>query len=274
MQCVRTITLVLTVGFAAQQFCALAKGQELASRPTVGRGIGRREAKQPVTTPEEFQKADGNSPEALTPAAPESGRVGGAGDPTIVRDRHPLYRLRSGDALDIHFTFSPDLDQSTSVGPDGYVSLKGTHGIHAQGRSVPELERDIAEAYSGILKDPQVTVTLRDFEKPYFLALGEFSRPGKYELRSDLTLSEAMAVAGGFTQNAKHSQVVLFRRVSEDLFESRVVNVKKLLSRRDLQEDVRLQPGDLVYIPQSFVSKIQRFMPATTMGMYLNALQF
>ncbi|MBA3913534.1 MAG: SLBB domain-containing protein [Acidobacteriales bacterium] len=99
-------------------------------------------------------------------------------------------------------------------------------------------------------------------------------RPGKYELRSDTTVSEALAVAGGFNDQAKSSQIVLFRHVSSDLLESKIVNVSKLMSSRNLSEDVRLQPGDLIFVPRSAFSRIRRFLPASNLSMYLNPLQF
>ena len=67
--------------------------------------------------------------------------------------------------------------------------------------------------YGAFLHDPEVSIILKDFEKPFFLAGGQVARPGKYELRSPTTVAEAVAIAGGFTEQAKHSQVVLFRKL-------------------------------------------------------------
>ena len=115
---------------------------------------------------------------------------------------------------------------------------------------------------------------LRDFDKPYFLASGEVARPGKYELRGDLTVNEAVAMAGGFTQQARHSQVVLFRRVSAYVAESHVIDLKKMLDSRDLREDLHLQPGDFIFVPQSRVSKIRKYVPTNSMSWYMNPMQF
>jgi protein involved in polysaccharide export with SLBB domain len=81
-------------------------------------------------------------------------------------------------------------------------------------------------------------------------------------------------MAGGFTQQSKHSQVVLFRRVSPDLVESHVIDVKQMLKRHNLDEDVYLQPGDYVFVPRSLVSNIMRFMPTTNLGMYSSPTRF
>ena len=167
------------------------------------------------------------------------------GDPAFGGERHPLYRLSKSDTVDVNFTFSPDFNQTLTVQPDGFVALKGAGTLLAEGLTIPQMQQAIAYAYRGFLHQPEVTVTLKDFDKPYFLASGEVARPGKYELRGDLTVNEAVAIAGGFTQQARHSQVVLFRRISAYVAESHVIDVKKMLNSHDLREDLHLQPGRL-----------------------------
>jgi polysaccharide export outer membrane protein len=205
---------------------------------------------------------------------PNPGQADGKGDPALGGERHPLYRLAKSDIVELNFTFSPEYNQSLTIQPDGFVALKGAGELLAEGLTVPDLRQAIIRAYSVFLHDPEITVTLKDFEKPYFLASGEVSRPGKYELRGDLTVNEAVAIAGGFTQQARHSQVVLFRRVSVDVAEAHLIDAKKMLNSHNLREDWRLQPGDFIYVPQSRISKIRKFVPASSTNWYLNPLQF
>lgn len=193
---------------------------------------------------------------------------------TGFQERNPRYQLRKGDSFDLDFAFSPEFNQTVAVQPDGYVTLKGVGSLLVEGLTVPELTETIRAAYAGILHDPVVTVALKDFEKPYFIAAGQVGRPGKYDLRSDLTLTQAVAIAGGFTDAAKHSQVLLFRRVSQDLVEARLLNVKKMLQARDLREDVYLRPGDMLFVPQNTISKIQRYLPTSHLGVYLNTNRY
>jgi protein involved in polysaccharide export with SLBB domain len=207
-------------------------------------------------------------------AATQPGKADGTGDPALGGERHPLYRLSKSDTVDVSFTFSPDFNQTLTVQPDGFVFLRGAGAVVAEGLTVPQLQRAIAVAYTGILREPEITLTLKDFEKPYFLASGEVGRPGKYELRGDLTVNEAVAMAGGLTQQARHSQVVLFRRISSDVAEAHVVDLKKMLHRRDLREDLHLRPGDVVYVPQNRVSKVRKYMPTSALSWYMNPLQF
>jgi polysaccharide export outer membrane protein len=185
-------------------------------------------------------------------------------------DRGRLYRLHESDVIEVDFNFSPEFNQTVTVQPDGHISLKGTSEVLAANKTLHELTDAIKNAYRGVLHDPVVTVSLKDFDKPFFLASGQVGRPGKYELRSDTTLTEALAIAGGFTSAAKHSQVVLFRRVSSETVEARVFNVKHMLNSRNLQEDPHLVPGDMLYVPQNKWSKVRQYLPTTSMGVYAN----
>lgn len=199
----------------------------------------------------------------------------GAGDvPPGVQNRNPRYRLRLGDSVDADFEFSPELNQTLVVGPDGYVTPRGVGSFHVEGQTVPELTETLKAAYAKTLHDPVITVTLKDFDKPYFIASGQVAKPGKYELRGPLTVTEAVAIAGGFNEKAKHSQVVLFRPTASGVFEAKLLNAKKLLASRNLSEDIFIQPGDMLYVPQNAFSKFSRFIPTSSMGAYYNPAVF
>ena len=192
-----------------------------------------------------------------------------------LHERNPRYKLRKGDTFDLDFALSPEFNQTVAVQPDGYVTLKGVGSILVEGQTVPELTESVKVAYAKILHDPLIAIALKDFEKPYFIASGQVSKPGKYDLRSDLTLTEAVALAGGFNDKAKHSQVVLFHPVPDrGGYEAKLIDAKKLLATRNLAEDPQIRPGDMIYVPQSTFSKIRPFLPTTSMGMYFNPLMY
>ena len=174
----------------------------------------------------------------------------------------------------LSFTLSPEFDQILTVQPDGYIALKDAGPVFAQGLTLEEFREAVRRAYTGYLHDPQVAVALKEFEHPYFVAGGEVGKPGKYELRADTTIMEAVEIAGGFTHEAKHSQVLLFRRVNDDLVEARVFNLKKMLKERSLGEAAELRPGDLVFVPQNSISKIEQFLSKPALSMYVSSTQF
>lgn len=183
-------------------------------------------------------------------------------------DRYPRYKLSSGDQFDISFELSPEFNQSVSVQPDGFITLRGVGDVHVAGETVPELTNTLRNAYKNILHDPLISVTLKDFEKPYFIADGQVGRPGKYELRGTTTLTEAIAMAGGFQDTAKHSQVLLFRRVDDNWVSAKIINVKKMEKAGKLTEDLTLHPGDMVFVPKNRLSKIKPFLPSSSMGTF------
>jgi polysaccharide biosynthesis/export protein len=206
--------------------------------------------------------------------AAKAGGADGLGNPILGGERHPLYRLRPSDVVEISFTVAPEFNQTLTVQPDGYVMLKDAGMVEVQGLKLDEFSDAVEKAYRGYLHDPQVAVSLKEFERPYFIVGGEVGKPGKYDLRSDVTVAEAVEIAGGLTQQAKHSQVVLFRRVNDDLVEARLLNLKKMLKQSNLKEDAHLRPGDMVFVPQNSISKIARFLTKPSVSMYMNPTQF
>ncbi len=186
----------------------------------------------------------------------------------------PSYRLRAGDQVSISFALSRDFDQSVYVLPDGFMSLREAGTILAEGLTTPELTQRIKQAYTGILHQPVITVTLRDFEKPYFIANGQVGKPGKYDLRGRVTVSEAVAIAGGLTTASKHSQVILFRRSANGLTEAHAIDLKHQLAKHDLSEDTVLREGDMVYVPQNRMSKLSRYLPSSSLGVFANPYAF
>jgi polysaccharide biosynthesis/export protein len=205
------------------------------------------------------------------PAAPQPATANST-DKTAstLQQRTPRYELHPSDVLDITFPFTPEFNQTVTIQPDGYIALTTVGNLHVAGDTIPGLTDQLRAAYAKILHDPVVNIVLKDFEKPYFIASGELSRPGKYELRTDTTLTEAVAIAGGFTENSKHSEVILFRRVSNNWVELKKVDVKKMFKQADLSEDLHLQAGDMVFVPQNRYSKIKRYIPSPGVGMTVN----
>lgn len=192
-----------------------------------------------------------------------------------LQSRQSRYEIRSGDSFDINFELSPEFNQSgITVQPDGFVTLRGVGDVKVDGQTVPELTQTLRTAYGKILNNPTITVELKDFEKPYFVADGQLGHPGKYDLRGHVTLTEAIAMAGGFTDASKHSQVLLFRRVDDRWTEAKIFNVKKMEKSGNLAEDPTLRPGDMLFVPKNAFSKYSHFIPTANLGTFWDASQF
>lgn len=264
------IVKFVAAGLLTQQLILASFAQEIAPLAVaISRGSGPQTVAGASRNPDSLNTGDAAGRETTQP-----GRADDSGDPALGGERHPLYRLAKSDTVEVSFSFSPEFNQSLTVQPDGFIALRGAGTLVAEGLTLPQLREAILRAYAGVLREPEITVALKDFQRPYFLASGEVSHPGKYELRGDLTVNEAVAIAGGLTGQAKHSQVVLFRRVSTSLAEAHLIDLKRMLKARNLSEDVHLRPGDFIFVPQSRITKLRKYVPASALNWYLNPLQF
>jgi polysaccharide biosynthesis/export protein len=190
-------------------------------------------------------------------------------EPTF-QPRHPRYLIHSGDVIAFNFSFTPEFNQTVTVQPDGFITLREVGDIQVQDKTSPEVIDAVRAAYSKVLHDPVISIELKEFEKPYFVVGGEVSKPGKYDLRGDTTVVQAITIAGGTNDRARTAEILLFRRVSKDLVEVKRVDMKRMVSMKNLSEDLHLQAGDMILVPKSNMAKISKFIPFPTASMYFS----
>jgi polysaccharide export outer membrane protein len=187
-------------------------------------------------------------------------------------EREPRYRLQPNDVIDVQYTYTPEYNQTAAIQPDGFASLRLVGDIKLEGLTLEEARKAIHDRAATRLRDPEVFLFLKDYEKPHFVVGGEVKNPGRFELRGNVTALEAIAMAGGFnTLSAKHSEVILFRRVSSDTGETKILDLKHAMTAP--AEDVSLRPGDMLLVPQNTVSKIERFIKWANVGLYWNPVK-
>lgn len=203
-----------------------------------------------------------------TPAAVQDQSAGNSttsGSALQLQTRDPRYRINKTDVLNVNFLFTPEYDQNLQVQPDGYVIPRGVPQIKAEGMTIPEFTEALQQAYGKTLHDPVITVLPTNIVPAYFIAGGEVHSPGRYTFQGDTTVSQAISLAGGFTPAAKHSQVILYRRINNDWVEGRRIDLKHMLNSGNLSEDIHLAPGDMLYVPKNTVSKVQPWLiPASS----------
>ena len=120
---------------------------------------------------------------AVTPAPAVADTAAKATATPGFNDRSPRYHLQPGDTFDVNFDLSPEFNQTAiAVQPDGFVTLRSVGDVKVSGQTIPELTATVRHAYSKILNNPPISVNLKEFEKPYFVADGQVAKPGKYEL--------------------------------------------------------------------------------------------
>lgn len=143
----------------------------------------------------------GDAPTDLPPADPVAEAVG-----------RPEYRIGPSDLLTVTVFQIEDLGREVRVNNNGEVSLPLVGAIGAAGRTVDQLEDDIAKKYAEkYLQDPQVTVFVKEFASQRVTVGGSVEKPGIYPITSSMTLLQALSLAGGFDDVASHSNVFVFR---------------------------------------------------------------
>jgi polysaccharide biosynthesis/export protein len=206
-----------------------------------------------VSPPQSDARTDGGQTGAERPA---------------LQHRNPRYQVMRDDILMISFPLTPELNQKVIVLPDGYVTLQNAGSVYIQGMTVPEIIETLKKAYVKVLHDPIIDVELTDFQKPYFMVSGQVGRPGQHDLRHDTTVTEAIAIAGGFLPTAK-TQVFVYHRISTGWVEVKKLSLKSILNGKEVNEDVQIQPGDMIFVPEKFITNFRKYIPYNA-GTYIN----
>jgi polysaccharide export outer membrane protein len=180
------------------------------------------------------------------------------------------YKLQPGDRFDVSYRYTPELNQSVTIEPDGYVNLDPTGPIKVSELSVDQATDLITRLANKRLRDPKVTLTLKDFHKPYYVVAGEVNHPGRFDMEQPTTALQAILTAGGMEAAARSSQIILFRHINADDDEVHVLDLHNVKKRSDLEHDLMLQPGDMLLVPRDRIAKMERIIKATNIGLYLN----
>jgi polysaccharide export outer membrane protein len=181
-------------------------------------------------------------------------------------DDEPLYRLFPGDEVDIVVPSAPELNKTVTVQPDGRIALPLVGPQMAAGRSGPELEDELSQAYATQLLRPDVTVTVKAQPLKVFVG-GEVTKPGVYDMPGDIDSLRAIIEAGGFTDGAKKSKVVIIRRGRDGRPMMRTVDLGKALKHGSLPDLVPLRRFDIVFVPKTSLDEL-----SVTMTQIRNAL--
>jgi polysaccharide biosynthesis/export protein len=158
------------------------------------------------------------------------------------------YRIGTGDVIQLVVWKEPDLTRDLTVRIDGKVTVPLLGEVTAAGRSAADLAGAIAAGLKQFLSDPQVTVGIGQANGARFFVLGKVQRPGEFPLRGRTTLIQALAMAGGFKEFAKASEIVIVRW--SDPGETFLhADYKKVESGLDATQNIPLLPGDTVLVP-------------------------
>jgi polysaccharide biosynthesis/export protein len=200
--------------------------------------------------------------------------------PTSVVDTKPAtpeYRVHPGDVLRVDYRYTPEYNSTVEVPPDGIGTLPFIGAVKLTGMTVAEVQSEILAKANERLKDPEVTVALVGFEQPSYVVGGEVGSPGKYPVHGRITALQAVEIAGGFRDSGKASQILLIRPVDNARGQTTLIDLKKVLSGKELAEDIELKPGDMLVVPKTRLAKVTpyvRLMSPGTYGIYINPANY
>jgi polysaccharide biosynthesis/export protein len=157
------------------------------------------------------------------------------------------YRIGREDVLDIAVWREPELSRTMPVRPDGKIAMPLIGEMEAAGLTPNELQAKVKEGLSPYVKDVAVTVMVREVNGPRFYVLGEVPRPGGFPLRGSLTVTQALALAGGKGEFASND--VVWVRQKTDGNTERVRLSYRELVEGSAEGPLWLAPGDVIFIP-------------------------
>ena len=185
----------------------------------------------------------------------------------LVEDQRERYVLQVSDEVELSYRYTPEFNFSGRIQPDGFISVPLLGDMRIAGLTVRQAHEVLLEAARKRLRDPELSFVLKDFVKPLITVGGEVEKPGQFELRGRVGVLEAVAMAGGFKRSAKNTQVVLFRRFDNDRATARLIDAKQLSKKPDPENDIRLAAGDMLFVPQNKLSKIERLVPLASVAL-------
>jgi len=174
------------------------------------------------------------------------------GTPAFFAEGNLSYTIGPGDVLEISVWQHPELDRIVTVRPDGRMSFSLIGDVNANGLTPAGLDRIITGMLSKYVQKPEVTVIVTgvSIKSTQILILGQVARPGAYPMEERLTVLEAVAIAGGYTESAALKRVTVIRQSRAEIPKAIKVNLKKVLTKGDRSRDIILEPGDVVHLPK------------------------
>jgi polysaccharide export outer membrane protein len=203
-------------------------------------------------------------------AVPRSGQVGEMYEPGRLEEfvdktsrpdePIPQYIIGIGDKLDVVFLYHHDLTTyDLVVRPDGKISLPYVGDHRAAGLAPMDLDSLLTVRFAEILKDPTLSVIVKEQAKQRVYVLGEVKAPGGYKYEGTITLVQAIAQAAGLSPDARASHAVIIRRQGTTKIVGIEVNVDAIVRGAAVENDIVLKNEDIVYVPRSRIAGVKEF---------------
>lgn len=162
------------------------------------------------------------------------------------------YIIGPEDVVQVTVWRNENLSRTVPVRPDGKISLPLINDVQAAGLTALRLRDEITRRLKEFVAAPDVTVAVTEINSLKISVLGQVGKPGVYDLKRRVSILEAVAMAGGLTPFAAANRVVVLRKGPDGRLVRIAVRYKALVEDGDERQNILLQRGDTVVVPQSF----------------------
>ncbi|MFZ5470767.1 MAG: polysaccharide biosynthesis/export family protein [Myxococcota bacterium] len=158
--------------------------------------------------------------------------------------------LGTGDLVEVRVFQEPDLSNAYRVSPEGTIDFPLCGKVPISGMTSSQAADALTHCLAnGFLKRPQVSVLIREYNSKKVFIFGEVQKPGTFPYEENMTIIQAVTLAGGFTKLASKNNLNVTRIIDG-------VEQKIRIAAQDIgvgrEKNFTLQPGDIVYVPESF----------------------
>lgn len=176
----------------------------------------------------------------------------------LLSTRGADYRIGRQDLLEIRVFNLPELDQTVRVADDGSITMPLLGRMQIAGLTKTELQIHIARLLGeSYVRDPQVTVFIKEYESRKVAVSGAVKKPGSYEMLGEKTLLEMISLAGGLDADLGN-ELFIFRELEDGVTRRIPVELHGLVYAADPDLNLAVKPGDIIYVPT--VEKIRIFV--------------
>jgi polysaccharide export outer membrane protein len=176
-------------------------------------------------------------------------------------DNAASFHLGKGDVLSISVYDEPDLTlESVPVRPDGKIAFPLIGDVQVDGRNVEAISNEIRERLLQFVLEPRVSVVVREFNSLDYTLYGEVVNPGVYPLTTEVSITGAIAKAGGLTKGQFRASSVELADLTHAFLarngQVMPVDFVRLIRHGDVRFDIELQPGDYIHIPSGLSKEV------------------
>jgi polysaccharide export outer membrane protein len=171
----------------------------------------------------------------------------------------PRVTLAPGDVLDVRFFYTPELNITQAVRPDGNISLQLIGEVSANGKTPAELRQELLALYQSHLKEPDVAVIVQSFYRRRVFVSGEVLKPGVISMPGTLTALDAIMEAGGFRLPTAEASSVVILRHRDDAQYGYCIDLKPALRGGEIRP-FYLEPEDTIYVPQTRITELGQWL--------------